>query len=314
MAGPQAGRDGTEDAAAAGDVSDDGISVEAESTTATIETTGATTAGVPFTGVAKVPVPRRCWYGAGWTGQRYYEYWKDGGVGRSSMTQDAYAAQGLLHEGFEQHATDTEGRWYEAECASHVPADEQVAYFLSHPAVYVMAGEPAPAVQESVDPRVLAQIAAEHMQLPVGTIRWNPSVKGSGATVVNLDTFVWVEDATTSVQVTASVPGVWSRVEARMASMALSAPNARDVTCPDAGTPYAAGMTGSSCAIVFERSSANQPVKSGQQYPTVTLTATARWEATWTSSLDPTPQALEVQTRTVTAEVPVGEVQTIVTR
>jgi len=309
---PQSGQKDFEKPTATGAASQDGIA--AESATATIETDGATTAGVPFRHVTEAPVPRRCWYGPGWTGQQYYEFWKDGGVGRSGMTGDAYAAQGLLYDGFQEHALDNEGRWYEPQCALHVPGDERLAYLTSHPAVYVAPGEPAPAVQESVDPRVLAQIAAEHMQLPVGTIRWNPSVQGSGATVVNLDTFVWVEDATTSVQVTASVPGVWSRVEARMASMALSAPNARDVTCPDAGTPYVAGMTGSSCAIVFERSSANQPVKSGQQYPTVTLTATARWEATWTSSLDPTPQALEVQTRTVTAEVPVGEVQTIVTR
>ncbi|SFK57199.1 hypothetical protein SAMN05216467_0006, partial [Cellulomonas sp. KH9] len=165
---PQSGQKDFEKPAATGAASQDGIA--AESATATIETDGATTAGVPFRHVTEAPVPRRCWYGPGWTGQQYYEFWKDGGVGRSGMTGDAYAAQGLLYDGFQEHALDNEGRWYEPQCALHVPGDERLAYLTSHPAVYVAPGEPAPAVQESVDPRVLAQIAAEHMQLPVGTI------------------------------------------------------------------------------------------------------------------------------------------------
>ncbi|MBO0900960.1 hypothetical protein J1G42_12355 [Cellulomonas sp. zg-ZUI222] len=31
-----------------------------------------------------------------------------------------------------------------------------------------------------------------------GTIRWNPSVEGAGATVVTMETFVWVQDTTTA--------------------------------------------------------------------------------------------------------------------
>jgi hypothetical protein len=162
---------------------------------------------------------------------------------------------------------------------------------------------------------VLAQVASEHMRLPEGVVRWNPSLQGSGATLVNMDTFVWVENSTMSVQVTASVPGVWSRVEARMTGMTLSAPShARDAACADTGTPYVKGMKRSSCSVVFHRSTANLQVKDGFEHPTVTLTATSTWQATWTSSLDPTPRPLESLERTVTAEIPVAEAQSVVTR
>ncbi|SFJ64295.1 hypothetical protein [Cellulomonas sp. KH9] len=296
-----------------GEASGEEISAGA-GTTVDVVTDGSTTTGVPFSHRKQVEVPRRCWYGQGMTGYSYYEYWKLGGVARESGTLDAFAAQGLLHPGYEDHGTDTEGHWYDAECAAHVSGAEWLEYRQAHPPVYVLAGTPAPAVREDLDPAFLAEVAYEHMQLPAGTVRWNPSLDGTGATVVNLETFVWVEDSATSVQVTASVPGVWSRVEARMTRLTLSAPNAHDAMCTDMGTPYAAGMTRSDCAVVFTRSTAALPVKDGQRYPTATLTATATWEATWTSSLDATPQALEVQTTTTTAEVPVAEIQTVVTR
>lgn len=309
---PQRGQDGEEQASTSGDSSGGEIAAGA-GTPAVVESSGSTTSGVPFRQSVTVSVPRRCWYGAGPTGYDYYEHWKDGGPGRNAMTTDAYAAQGLLHPNFEEHATDTEGRWYEAACASYVPTEELRAYMLSHPGVFVPAGTQPPAVVESVDPEILAQVAFEHMQLPTGTIRWNPSLQGSGATLVNMDTFVWVENAATQVQVTASVPGVSSTVTARMSSMRVQADGADATTCADAGTPYAAGMTSSTCAITFRRSSANQPVKAGQTLPTATLTATATWEASWTSSVDPATYVLESQTLTTSAEVPVAEVQSVVT-
>jgi hypothetical protein len=247
------------------------------------------------------------------SGHAYHEYWKPDGEARRSPTLEAFAAQGLLHPDYEAYAADTEGRWYSAECAYGVDGNEWLEYHRAHPPVYVLAGEDAPPVEEAVDPRVLAEIAAEHMQLPTGRIAWNPTLDGSGATVVNMDTFVWVEGTTTAVSVTASVPGVWSRVEARMTAMHLEASGAQDATCLTTGTPYTPGMTESECRIVFTRSSANQPVRSGQTLPTSTLTATAVWEAEWTSSVDPTPRELEVQDVTTTAEVPVAEIQSVVT-
>lgn len=280
----------------------------------TVTSSGSTGEGRTFSTSVQASVAPDCWMSAGWTGYEYYEYWKPGGPAREADTLDDYAAQGLLHQNYEAHATDTEGRWYEPRCRYDIDGDTQLAYLTSHPAVYVMPGDPPPPADVLVDPRLLVEIAEDNMALPTGTIRWNPSLQGSGATLVNMDTFVWVEGAPATVEVTASVPGVWARVNARIASMELSAPNADDVSCPDVGTPYSAGMTSSTCAIVFTRSTANQPVKAGNTLPTATLTATTTWEATWVSSLDPDPQPLDVQTVSTTAEIPVAEVQSVVTR
>lgn len=283
-------------------------------TTVEVTTGGSTTEGTPFSSVKRVPVPRRCWYDAGRTGPEYYAIWGPGGSAYTSPSANPHI-EPTLHDGYEQYENETTGRWYEPLCASHVPVDEARAYYASHPAVYIIPGErtPPPA-EEGLDPEFLAEVAFEHMDLPVGRLRWNPSLDGSGATVVNLDTFVWIENTTTQVQVTASVPGVSSTVTATMTSLLLEADGADDATCDDAGTPYAPGMARSTCSIVFYRSSANLvPVKAGQTLPTATLTATATWEARWTSTLGAGGD-LESQSIVTTAEIPVAEIQTIVTR
>ncbi|WP_142158448.1 hypothetical protein [Cellulomonas sp. SLBN-39] len=280
----------------------------------TVTSSGSTVEGESFSRSVRSSVVPACWMAPGPTGAEYYEEWKPGSENYNSGTLDSFAAQGLLHKDFEQYATDTEGRWYEAECRFEAPGEVRTEYYLSHPAVFVPAGEPAPAVDVYVDPGVLAQIASENMSLPAGTVRWNPSLEGSGATVVNVDTWVWVEGASERVEVTASVPGVSATVTAVLAGMRVEAPGAGSVRCADAGRAWVEGASDAgACAVVFERSTAGLGVKEGQVLPTVTLSATAVWEASWTSNLDPGPHELDVQSVTTTGEVPVAEIQTIVT-
>lgn len=217
------------------------------------------------------------------------------------------------HEGYQAHADNTEGHWYLPECRADAPAEFKRAYYASHPVVFIEPGEPAPAEDAVVDPAVLARAAHEAMDLPEGVIRWNPSLQGSEATVVGMDTWVWVEDAPTAVSVRAEIPGVWAQVDAVLSGLELSAPGADPVHCPDTGTQWTSGASSTSCSISFFRSTANQPVKAGQSQPTATLTATATWTASWTSSLNATPTVLPSQTLTTTAEIPVAEVQAIVT-
>lgn len=280
-----------------------------------VSTSGSTVEGTPFVRSTVRSVPSLCWYGRGPTGQEYFEYWKPGGLARESATLDAFAAQGLLHAGFESHAADTQGHWYESTCRADAPGALAIAYHLSHPGVFVGPADPVPASEVDVDPAVLAEVAFEAMDLPRGTIRWNPTMDGSGATLVNFDTWVWVEGAPTAVSVTAQVPaGTWARVDARLDRLDLTAPSAAPVSCPDSGAAWTAGATSSSCMIVFDRSSANQPVKAGHTVPTTTLTATGSWTATWVSSANPdTPTALPAQELTSTAEIPVAEIQALVT-
>lgn len=280
----------------------------------TVTTSGSTVEGVPFTRSSVRSVPPVCWYGRGMTGQEYFEYWKPGGVARQAGTLDAYAAQGLLHPGYEAYATDAAGHWYEGTCRFDAPADQATAYRASHPPLFVLASQPVPAPQADVDPAVLAQVAFEAMDLPHGVIRWNPTLEGSGATVVNTDTWVWVEGAPTTVSVTAQVPsGTSAQVDATLDHLNLTAPGADPASCPDTGVAWTKGATSTSCSIVFYHSSANQPVKTGQTLPTATLTATGSWTATWFSSLDPTRTALPAQDLTTTTEIPVAEIQALVT-
>ncbi|SFJ61887.1 hypothetical protein [Cellulomonas sp. KH9] len=280
----------------------------------TVTSSGSTGEGRSFSSSVQATVAPDCWLRAGRTGYEYYEYWKPGGEARNSGTLDDFAYQGLLHPDYEAHATDDEGRWYEPYCRYDTDAETSFEYYTTRQAVFVPAGDPPPAVDVVVDPQQLVRIAQDSMELPTGTIRWNPSLDGSGATVVNKPTFVWVEGAPADVEVTASVPGVWARVEARVSQLRLDAQNAESASCPDVGTPYTPGMTTSSCSLTFTRSSANlMPPKAGQSLPTATLTATAVWEATWTSSVDPAPQPLDMQTVETSAEIPVAEIQSVVT-
>lgn len=71
---------------------------------------------------------------------------------------------------------------------------------------------------------------------------------------------------------------------------------------------------GTTCSVVFHRSSANQDVEPGQEHRTATMEMTTVWSASWTSWLDATPVGLGQQSTTVSAQVPVAEIQTIVTR
>jgi len=288
----------------------------AEGGTVSVSVTGVgTTAEGGSFPVARVqPVPRVCWYGRDRSGLAYYEYWKPDGVARRSSTLEAYAAQGLLYPGWDTAPifTDTTGSWYGPECRPDAPSDYVTAYRAEHAPVYWWPADEVPASTEDVDPAVLAQVAYDFTDLPTGAIGWSPSLEGVGITVVNVDTWVWVAGAPTSVSVTASIPGTWARVDAVLDHVELSAPGAAPVTCDGPGIPWSAGATSASCSIRFTHSGADQPVKAGQSLPTSTLTVTAVWTASWVSSVNPTPTALPAQEITTTAEIPVAEIQTVV--
>jgi hypothetical protein len=277
----------------------------------TVAGVGSTVEGGSFTVARTEGASPMCWYGQRSTGAEYYDYAKDGGPAMQMM--DVYIALAQRYPGYELHQGDTEGFWYGPECRSDAPSDYVVQFWASHPPVYWVPGAAVPAVQE-IEPRQLAEIAYEFTELPTGTIDWNPRLDGVDATIVNLDTWVWVDGAPTTASVRASVSsGLWAQVDAVLDHVELSAPGADPVTCDEPGIAWTAGATSTPCSIWFTHSSANQPVKDGQDLPTATLTVTAVWTASWTSSLDSNPTALPTQEITTTAEIPVAEIQTLVT-
>lgn len=243
------------------------------------------------------------------------------GLGRGRQVLEAndsgrgYAYVRTVYPDFMKYA-DTEGDWYASDCRADAPPEVVVEYVRTHPPRFIEPGQPVPREDPHVDPVVLMRAARDAMVLPTGRIRWNPSMDGTGATVVNIPTFVWVENSTTAVQVRAEIPetGTWAQIDASLAALTLTAEGGRqDKPCTDNGTPYTPGMTSSTCSITFTRSTADPDASPGQ-VPTTTLTATASWTASWTSSVDPNPQGLTIPVTETTAEVPVAEIQTVVTR
>jgi hypothetical protein len=262
-------------------------------------------------------VPPVCYYERGPSGHDYWEWWASGDA---DELMRLFPQWGRFTElpGYGQYQDDDEGAWYRPECDPFRWTGPEGGYaqyrldFLgTHSPVYVPVDTDPPPVP--IPPEILAQVAFESMDLPEGTIRWNPERVGDGGTVVNFETWVWVEGGPTEVSVTAEVPGTWARVDARLAGLELSAPGADPASCPDAGVPWTAEVTGTSCSVTFFRSSADQPVKAGYSVPTATLTATASWTASWVSSLDATSTPLPTQTVTSNAEIPVAEIQALVT-
>jgi hypothetical protein len=281
----------------------------------TVAGVGSTVEDGLFTVARTQSVSPVCRYGPDMTGPEYYAYWKPGGVARTSGTLDAYAYQGLLYPNFQAYQDEMTGRWYGPVCRSDAPVDYKLAYWADHPAVYVYPADSVPSSRADVDPRQLAQIAYDFTDLPTGTIGWYPKAGGVDATIVNLDTWVWVGGAPNSVKVRASIPsGTWAEVVAVLDRVELSAPGAESAICDEPGIAWTGGATSTPCSIRFTHSSADQPVKDGQSLATSTLTVTAVWTASWTSSDNPTTSTvLPSQEIITTAEVPVAEIQTLVT-
>ena len=166
-----------------------------------------------------------------------------------------------------------------------------------------------------VDPAELARVAREVMVIPVPVTDRNPKIDSAGApTLVGLPTWFWVPNpaavggATGTRTIRAQVGAVWAQVVARTGGLRLASP-AGGTVCPPARatTAYAPGVpTSSACTVEFSRASVAYP----KGYP---VTASTGWQATWTGS-GGTGGGLAPLARVVTAQVPVAEVQNVVTR
>lgn len=286
----------------------------------TITVRGLTAGGEVVTSrPAAVWVQPECYYMRGATGADHFEWFESGEADLLRQLNPSWPSELFERPAdLELYKDDTEGHWYHPACDGYRWLDEyrtpsQEEYLRTHDSVYVEAGENPPQTVV-IDPEVLAQIAFDEMDLPLGDVQWNPTRTGDAATFVNLETWVWLEDAPVEIEVTAEVPGTWATVTGTLERLEISAPGADTAVCPGAGVPWTAAQTGTPCTIVFTRSSANQDVKDGFDVPTTTTTVTAVWAASWTSSQDPTPTALPTQTQPTTAEIPVAEIQSIVSR
>jgi len=165
-----------------------------------------------------------------------------------------------------------------------------------------------------IAPADLAQAASDYMDIPDPVVDRNPKVTAlTGATLVSLPTWFWVTDPTSvggaagTRTIRAEVDGVWAQVVASTKGLHLTSPaGGKDCVPGQALTHYAMGVNESSaCTVPFTRSSVGYPTG----FP---VDASTSWSAEWTGSGN-TGGALAALQRGSVVDVPVAEVQTLVT-
>ncbi|RIQ15670.1 hypothetical protein [Jiangella rhizosphaerae] len=247
-----------------------------------------------------------CRYIQSMTGKEYYEWIQKYGNGR-----DPDGNPIPPYPNYELYKDDTEGHWWGGMCSS-ADYDGDIEGFVEyanewfdeHPGVYVRPGEPVPV--PPIPPEILVQVAYDELELPDPQIAWNPRRDGDGATVVNLPTWLWLDDGPVELEVHAAAGDNEARVDATLSGMNFSASNAAPVACDGHGVAWTSGAT-SDCALTFTRSSAHLPGG------VANVLAESRWSIEWFANGEP-QGPLDPQTTSATFDLPVAEVQTIVTR
>jgi hypothetical protein len=220
--------------------------------------------------------------------------------------------------GYEKFKDDDLGHWYTAECAfenwidqNDVPGFEKfvLEFDQTHPPVFVPAGGTPP--QGQVPSKLLRRFAFNSLTLPAPKLDWNPKRAGNQGTFVNMKTWFWLDDSPTTLTETATAGGNKASVTLTFAGLDITAPGEAPLHCDSPGNPYTrgAGAPAPTCGMEFSRASSSL----GAQTTPVTVQTT--WTGTWAlngvdqGALDPQPAPI-----TVTANIRVGEIQTLVTR
>ncbi|APU21312.1 hypothetical protein [Actinoalloteichus sp. GBA129-24] len=162
------------------------------------------------------------------------------------------------------------GAWYVWQCSTEGYRDA-----LYRPPVWIPDGE-EPGAELLPSPEELAALARDQLRLPQPSIATSPT----GDQLVHLPTWLWLEETSWGARsATASVPGVSVTATARPVSTTWSTGDGASVTCTGPGTPFPADgdpeAPSPDCGHVYRSSSDHQP---DREFP---LTATVRWEITW---------------------------------
>lgn len=283
-----------------------GAVVDGKTITVTVTSTFASggSAGSGGTSTKSVDVAPPCYYNADMTGQEYAEY-ADGSAESDWLHMNPDSGPYKPRTDYKKHKDDTKGHWYGPVCSSgnfdgdlDKFFDFAQTWFDKNEAIYVEENQSPPI--PPIPPEMLLEAAQEAMTLPEPTFNWNPKTNAGAATLVNVDTWLWLNDSVDSGTITASAGSNSVSVDAKLDQVKFSAPTAAPVACADAGTAWSPGAT-SDCVLTFRRSNTATPV-----------TATSSWSLTWTSNGEP-QGALDPVTAAQTAPIKVDEMQTVVT-
>jgi hypothetical protein len=248
---------------------------------------------------------------AGNTGKAYFEY-----VDSGRMARDAFHMNEKVtpRPGYEQYKDDDLGHWYGAVCwSANWPDQDDMAgfntfaleFFKAHPSVYVPADQTPP--QPPVPPELLRDIAIKNLKLPKPVLDWNPKLRKGHGTLVNVDTWFWLDNAPKPLTVHAAAGGNEAAVTATFDGMKITAPDEEPLSCTGPGTPYTRGAH-TECALAFSRASSALGAEA------TPVRVAARWTGTWTVNGDPRgPLARQPAPVAATADIRVDEVQTVVT-
>ncbi len=193
-----------------------------------------------------------------------------------------------------------EVRWYAVSC----PGQAEYPIFTTQ-------GQPAPGPPPPT-PGQLAASAREVMQLPFPDVRHNPKDAG----LVNLATWLWLDDSSWQVQSTAlSLRGTTVTVVAKPTWVEWVTGDGTRVSCAGQGRPYdesvPADQQSTYCSHTYRRSAAGQPNSA------YAGSATASWEIRWVGSAPGggvQQGVLPPLELTTPFSLPVQEVQNLVTR
>lgn len=194
-----------------------------------------------------------------------------------------------------------EGQWYVERCLAPDGMAE-----ISWNVVFVPDGT---ASGEQVDPEVLAQQALERLPLAGPPVVTSPPPERDQ--LVNLATWLWVDDSWEPVSAAAEVPGVSVTVTAEPRSVEWVMGTGDVVVCDGPGTPYDPGVgeaaQSTDCSYTYRRSSAAQVA---QRYP---VTATQIWSVSWSATGISGGGDLGEVTRSTELSLRVAEGQALVT-
>lgn len=163
-------------------------------------------------------------------------------------------------------------------------------------------------VPDRVDPRVLAERAADQVPIPSTALAMNPTAE-QGA-VVNVATWLWVDaGGWNPVNAQASAGGVVVTATAAPRRVVWDMGNGDRVTCGGPGTPYdpsrPSAEQSTDCSYTYRKSSARAE---GGAY---TVTATVVWEVSWTVTGAAGGGSLGTAPRSQSVRLPVKEIQAV---
>jgi hypothetical protein len=267
--------------------------------------------GSDGSGTVRVSSPEPCWMAEGLTGAQYYESVVSGELAR--MYKHTLDEIFVPRPGYELHKADVKGHWYGPLC-SQLPG-QNTAEFLTlaelftaaHQAEYVEANQ-SPSIPP-VSPELLRETAINNLYVPPPELNWNPKRLGNQGTLVNLETWFWLENPPPkTLTVRAAAAGSEATVTVTFDGMEITAPGELAKSCPGTGTPYTPGAHDPTCALMFSHAS------SALGTDATAVTVNTSWTGTWESNgQEMGPITPQPNPRSATEHIVVDEVQTLVT-